>query len=161
MTTRTARAVGELDFSPFGTHLRLVAGGAGVDEASRPGWRDLSTAAELIRGPAQIGMTTGDGAPYAATHMERHRNTDEVIVCTTDPIVLALAPAGDTGAPSADDVEVVLLQRGDIVTLHAGTWHDACHGVGSPAEYLWIAARVDGADATWVPIEGGPVDVRC
>jgi ureidoglycolate lyase len=160
MTARTARPVGDVDFAPFGTHVRLEAGRPGVEQASRPGWSDLSTAAELVSGPAQIGMTTGEAAPYTSTHMERHRNTDEVIVCTTDPIVLALAPAGGD-APSADDVSVVRLERGDIVRLAPGTWHDACHGIGRPAQYLWLAATVEGADAAWVPIGGGPVDIRC
>lgn len=160
MTTLRARPVQDVDFSAFGEHIRLVPGD-GVEAASGDGWHDLSTAAEVVCGPAQIGMTVGSAAPFSSASMERHRNTREVIVCVDDPVILAVAAPTAGPAPVAADVTAVVLEPGDVVVLAPGTWHDACHGVAGPARYVWVAGRVDGADAAWVPIVDGPVEVRC
>ena len=155
-----AAPLAEVDFTPFGRHVRLAEGGAGVVSARGDGWTDLATKHPLLGMPPHLGLTVGSPAPFVTRRMERHLLTEEAILCTDAPIVLAVAPASAADAPAAADVRAVVLEPGDVVVLAEGTWHDACHGVRGEARYYWLAREVAG-DTVWVDLVNGPVEVTC
>jgi ureidoglycolate lyase len=151
------RPVTSAGFAAYGSHIRLSEDSEDAGSGAGPGWSDLHTRSELALGSAQLGMTSCAAGPWECNQMERHRTTTEVLVCTADPIVLAVAPPTQGPAPMAAHVEAFSLQRGDVVILAPGVWHDACRGRDSATSYLWIAGSVPEEDAAWVDLLEGPV----
>ncbi|MGW4097739.1 MULTISPECIES: ureidoglycolate lyase [unclassified Mycobacterium] len=144
-------------FAAYGSHFRLSEDSDDVGRGAGIGWSDVHTRSELTLGSAQLGMTSCAQGPWECKQMERHRTTTEVLVCTNAPIVLAVAPPTQGPAPMAAQVEAFTLERGDVVILEPGVWHDACRGRDSATSYLWIAGRVPESDAAWVDLLDGPV----
>lgn len=151
-----ARPVTAENFARFGTVYNLADDrDAGVVWTAGDGWTDGFTGKPLIDGAGHLGMTRGGAAPWDCTAMERHPRTEEAIFCAARPVVLAVAPAGETDAPHRDDIEAFVIAPGQAVVMRRGVWHDACRGVSEPAPYYWMAMCGLG-ESPWVPVAGGP-----
>lgn len=151
-----ARPVTAENFARFGTVYNLADDrDTGIVWTAGPGWNDGFTGKPLIEGSGHLGLTRGGGAPWDCKVMERHPLTEEAIFCAAQPVVLAVAPAGETDAPHRDDIEAFVIAPGQAVVMHRGVWHDACRGALGPAPYYWMAMCGLG-DNPWVPIAGGP-----
>jgi ureidoglycolate lyase len=152
-------------FAPFGRVLPMaphdVAGSAHpllvLDRGE--GWSDRRTRKPLLAANASLGVTLASPVPCRTDRMERHLHTEEALFCMREPVVLVVAPPGSAPSPRAEDVRGFIIRPGIVVVLDAGTWHDACHGIGEPACYYWMATCDDTIESAWVEIEGGPVDV--
>lgn len=156
MTRVTAVELSEIDFSPFGTVVRLAAGGPDVVTSTGDGWSGVFSAAPLMAGSGSLGYTTGVPAPCTFTTMEQHHHTKEALFAQAGPVVLAVADTPGP-APAAQDVVAVVIRPGDLVILDEGVWHDACHGLGVATPYYWFAVCDPQITDPWVPVEGGPV----
>jgi ureidoglycolate lyase len=164
MTVHAQRLTVEA-FAPFGAFYPMSGTSAnprarGLARSEGIGWKDCRTESPLIDLPGSLGVTRGGAAPYDATHMERHMNTQEALFCMQEPVILAVAPATSGDRPQARDIRVFVIQPGEVVMLERGVWHDACRGIGRDATYYWFAACNDDGPVTWMEIEGGPVHVE-
>ncbi len=159
--TVMAAPADEKRVAPFGRYLSLTGQTGTTKETVTGGWVNVATTFPVLESPATIGRTRAGVAPFVCTAMERHRGTREVIVCLKGTLVLAVAPPSTAKAPAARDVTALALSEGDVVVLDPGVWHDACRGVGTGADYLWIATSGVSPveDRRWVPLEGGEVTV--
>jgi ureidoglycolate lyase len=157
----TAVPAADLDFSQYGEILSLGDQGPRTLESHGDGWRDVRTERPLLRAPAQLGMTVGSAAPFTTRTMECHPYTEEAIMPMAAPIILPVAAPTASGSPSAGQIVAVVLEAGQVAVLKPGTWHDACHGLGGPARYYWMATSIAGAESMWVEVAGGPVEVSC
>ena len=159
-----AEALTSEAFAPYGTYFPMtgtpqVPDAVGIVRSAGIGWEDSRTEHPLIDLPGSLGVTRGGAAPYAATHMERHMNTQEALFCMREPIILAVAAPAPLDNPQAGDIRAFVIQPGDVVVLERGVWHDACRGVGREALYYWFAACNDGGPVIWMEIAGGPVQI--
>lgn len=161
-----AEALSQEAFAPYGTYFPMTGEApqkpgqaAGLVHSEGIGWQDIRTELPLIDLPGSLGVTRGGAAPYAATHMERHMNTQEALFCMQEPVILAVAVPSHAKSPQAGDIRAFVIHPGDVVVLERGVWHDACRGVGREAVYYWFAACNDGGPVIWMEIEGGPVRV--
>lgn len=158
--TVLARPLTALSFSPFGRVFDLSGSPAeGVKAMSGDGWTDSFTLRPLIDGQGHLGMTQGPAAPWPCRSMERHPRTEEALFCASAAIVLAVAPAGDAPAPQAEELAAFVIRPGQVAVMNRGVWHDACRGLEGPTPYYWMAICGLGSDP-WVPVAGGPVEVR-
>ena len=153
-------------FRPFGQYYAMADSHGssdtpeGVVLSEGIGWQDCRTERPLIDLAGSLGVTRGGSAPYAATHMERHLNTQEGLFCMSDPIVLAVAHSTSQDQPRAEDIRAFIIRPGEVVVLDRAVWHDACRGVRADALYYWFAACNDGGPVIWAEIDGGPVAVE-
>jgi len=53
-----------------------------------------------------------------------------------------------------------LVQPGQAVVLHRGTWHDAAYGVDGPTPYYWVAFCPNTGVDEWADVVGEAVVVR-
>lgn len=146
-------------FAPYGRVLELASDAldpAYVDTIG-DGWRDRYTREPLISSTGSLGRTIGSGLPALLTVMERHEGTEEAILPAGLPLVLAVAAAGSGVRPAASDVDAFVIPATTVVVLHPGTWHDACHGLASPAAYFWHAATRGDRSSGWCELVGGPL----
>lgn len=156
-----ATPVDERSVSPFGRYFTLEhQSGSGGRTTVTAGWFNVSSPVPVLDSPATVGRTRAGTVPFTCSVMERHRGTAEAIVCMQGAIVLAVAPPGPADAPAASDVVALALSEGDVVVMDPGVWHDACRGVSTAADYLWLATSgVSPHDGRWVPVDGGPVTI--
>lgn len=146
------------DFARFGDYLNLRTGGDGVLTTTGTMWTDRRSLSAVLDTPGHLGFTLGSATPFAVTGMERHEHTREVLLCAAEPVVVAVADtAGDE--PAAADVRAFVLQPGDVVVLAEGIWHTACHGVGKPSHYYWLATADDTIADEWVLPRGASLIV--
>lgn len=158
--TLIARPITADRFAPFGRIYDLTgAVSSDVKTVAGEGWTDSFTLQPLIEGNGHLGMTLGAAAPWSCRQMERHPLTEEALFCAAAPIVLAVAPASDGPAPEAARLAAFILRPGMVAVMNRGVWHDACRGLEGPASYYWMAICGLGSDP-WVPVAGGPVEVR-
>lgn len=158
--TIIARPLTAEGFARFGRVHDLTGQTAdGVKAMAGDGWSDSFTLRPLIDGQGHLGMTQGPAAPWLCRQMERHPLTEEALFCATAPIVLAVAPAGDASAPRSGTLAAFIIRPGMVAVMNRGVWHDACRGLHGPTPYYWMAVCGLGPDP-WVPVDGGPVEVR-
>lgn len=154
-----ARALTPEGFARFGRVHDLGQPGEGVSHHQDEDWTDGFTRMPLIDGPAHLGMTRADAAPWTCRQMERHPRTQEALFCAGTPIVLAVAPAGAGAAPATDMIEAFVIRPGQLAVMDRGVWHDACRGLDAPTAYYWSAVCGLGPDP-WVAPDAGPVEIR-
>lgn len=155
-----ARTLTVDSFAPFGRVYDFHdAQAEGVKSTSGEGWTDSFSLRPLIDGRGHLGMTQGSAAPWNCHLMERHPGTQEALFCAGEPIVLAVAPEGDSPAPRAEDIAAFVIRPGQAAVMNRGVWHDACRGLSGPVPYYWMAICGLGPDP-WVDVAGGPVEVR-
>lgn len=160
MTVLIARPISAESFAPFGRVYDLSGTTSpDVKVMAGEGWADSFTLRPLIDGSGHLGMTQGPAAPWSCRQMERHPLTEEALFCAAAPIVLAVAPASAAPAPEAETLAAFILRPGMVAVMNPGVWHDACRGLQGPAPYYWMALCGLGNDP-WVPVAGGPVEVR-
>ena len=146
----------DFDFRDYGIYFNMFRDRERVMHSSGVSFEDHMTCRPLIDTPGHLGCTIGQSAPYALHSMEKHAHTMVAVFCAADPVILCVAkPCGDR-PPRAADVHALLLGRGDVAVLKRDIWHDACHGVGRPAAYYYIASRGENP-AEWVKVEGEAV----
>jgi len=153
-----ARRVTAAEFSGFGQAIELLAGGTDVVTTHGAGWSDHRSLESVLGTPGHLGLTIGSAEPLQVAAMERHLHTKEALFCAGAPVVVAVA---DTSGehPHADDVRAFVIEPGDVVILDEGIWHSACHGLGSPTPYYWLATADDSIADVWAPVTGGPIEV--
>ncbi len=134
----------------------LRSAGPGVVSSAGAGWTDAYSAAAVLEGPAHIGRTVGPSAAEPVAAMERHDMTREVVVGTDGPLVLPLC-SGAVARPTAEAVVAVVIEPGQCLSLHPGTWHAPAMGLDGPCTYLWLAGVDEHASSGWVAVDGGPV----
>ncbi|PPL18869.1 ureidoglycolate lyase [Microterricola pindariensis] len=157
--TLTAEPLSADAFAAFGEYLDLGAGGERVLTTRGDGWTDRRSLHAVLETPGHLGFTLGAATPFQITGMERHHHTREVLLCAAEPVVVAVAAtAGER--PDAADLRAFLLQPGDVIVLAEGIWHTACHGVGKPAHYYWMATADDSIADEWVLPTGAAVTVE-
>jgi len=163
MTTTTdrhivARRVTAAEFTGFGRAIELLAGGTDVVTTRGAGWSDHRSLDAVLDTAGHLGLTIGSAEPLRVDAMERHLHTKEALFCAGAPVVVAVADtAGDV--PHADDVRAFVIEPGDVVILDEGIWHTACHGLGAPTPYYWLATADDSIADVWAPVTGGPLEV--
>lgn len=66
-----------------------------------------------------------EGTRLRCSEMYRHDTHTQALLVVDAPAVIAVAPAGHSfrGPPDAEAVRAFLLEPGDAVVLHRGTWH--------------------------------------
>lgn len=148
--------IGEFDFSEYGIHYHMIYDKERVMHSSAASYEDHMTCLPVLDTPAHLGYTVGQPAPCTVRSMEKHEHTMEAVFCTKDPIVLCVAASRADMPPQAEDVRALILRPGDVAVLKRGIWHDACHGLGRPAAYYYLASR-GGKPAVWVEVEGEAV----
>ena len=77
-------------------------------------------------------------------------------MCAGEPIAFLVSAAGSE-VPEADNVQAFILNPGQVVVLHRGSWHSPAFGIHGPAAYYWMAEAYDGEPTIWKAIDGGPV----
>jgi ureidoglycolate hydrolase len=60
--------------------------------------------------------------PFLLQRMERHVDTQEIVIALSEPVVVPVAPAGELAKNQADMVAICLPQ-GEGLILPPGTWH--------------------------------------
>ncbi len=148
----------EIDFAPFGQVIRLNGASDAVTESSGHNWSGVFTKQPMLDEAGSLGYTVAAKAPCVTAKMERHHHTKEALFTNSEPVLLAVAPGNpDSVAPNLSEIRAIIIRHGDLVILHEGTWHDACHGLGVIASYYWHAVCDPTVIDPWVAIEGGAV----
>lgn len=147
------------NFSEFGRLVPLNGTQAdSVVVTDGPGWTDSYSREPILDTTASLGHTIAGSGPWTVTQMERHIHTEEAAICTTQELVLAVAPASEQ-APDSTQVRAFVIPKSNAAVLNRGVWHDACHGFRGPIDYLWLAdCSVDEPEG-WVPVAGPPVEI--
>jgi hypothetical protein len=93
-----------------------------------------------------LGHSTGDyeiglcriKAPFSEfDRMERHLDSEEIIIPLSGDLFIPIAPIGDEISPR--DIRIVPVRMGEIIRLRAGVWHFACGTFGCvPLDYFVI-----------------------
>lgn len=158
MISLIPKALAQEQFSPYGIFYDLgVDGKAGaVIRSAGEGYSDGYTEQPLIDRMGSLGMTCASAVPYIIEKMERHLHTQEAMMCAGESIAFLIATAGGE-APEVADVQAFVLDPGQIVVLHRGTWHSPAFGIHGPAPYYWMAEAYEGEPTVWRSIAGGPV----
>lgn len=163
-----AVSIKEFDFTDYGTYYHMTEDRERVYRTVGENFEDYMTKAPLIDTPGHLGYTVGMSAPYTVKSMEKHDHTQEALFCAARPVILCVAKSrtesqGELWAehpPLAEDVRAVILEPGDVAVIDRNIWHDACHGIGEPAAYYYLASQGP-APAVWVEVEGEGVVVDC
>jgi len=102
-----------------------------------------------------LGMTEGLAAPCTIRTMEIHPNTEEVILCIEEPVILCVALWNGKAYPTETDIRAFELHQGQVAVLKKNVWHDACHGIGRKTYYCWFA-KACSEGLGWVNVHGSP-----
>jgi hypothetical protein len=73
--------------------------------------------------------------------MERHTGSVEIIAPVNDALFIPLAPPGDE--IPVDEIEIVQVKTGEIITLHEGVWHFACGPLHAPPLDYFVFLKGD------------------
>jgi ureidoglycolate lyase len=147
----------ESSFAPFG---QVVMGSAGAPNYSGEGWKSLFPAAKAHIPNGEIGwVITKPKEEYIVYGMEREPEV-EIIWPVTGPIIHVVAPPGDlknhTEQPNAQKTKAFIVQPGQIIIMHPGTWHYASFPAGNEGVFYYFITkdhpREPGwEDVPWVP----------
>lgn len=141
----------DFDFKDYGIYYNMFHTQDNILYSKTDVYEDHMTRFPLIDTPGHLGYTIGQSAPYALKSMEKHCHTMEALFCAADPIVLCFAKSRENLPPQAEDIHAVILRTGDVAVLGRDIWHDACHGLGSPAAYYYLASCGE-SPADWVTV---------
>ena len=141
-------------FKPFGDVYNLKDGTEGVSLFKSPTFTDrMIELPPFGSAKLHIGMTEGTATPCPIHSMEIHPTTEEVLLCTSDPVILCVAPFDGTNQPKADEIQAFEMHSGEVAVLRRDIWHDACHGIGKTASYCWLARACE-TGVGWVDVQG-------
>ena len=157
MKTIDATPAATTDLSEIGVLYDLNGTSPHVVSTTGPGWQDHYTADPLLLGPAHLGHTTGPASDEPVRVMERHMYTAEAVLPMAEALVL---PICTQPTPVAEAVQALTVQPGQVLVLNLGVWHAPALGLAGPVRYCWLADVDEAVESEWVPIEGGPVQVR-
>lgn len=135
-----AASVTAADFAPFGWLPRDDTDPADGRDTLAFAWGDPHC--NVIAHTQDEVDRTDAGA--CCTRLYRHDTHTQVLMPMNVPAVLAVAPAAVTFADPADvdAVRAFLLQPGEVVVLHRGTWHWGPYPLGpEPVRLLNVQAR--------------------
>ncbi len=149
----------EFDFTEYGIYYNMMEDQKNIMHSKTDTYEDHMTCFPLIDTPGHLGYTIGQSAPYVLKSMEKHDHTMEALFCMSEPIIVCFAKSHAEDPPQAEDIRAVILRKGDVIVLARNIWHDACHGMGNPAAYYYLASRGT-IPATWVDVEGEKVTVE-
>lgn len=156
--TVTAVEIKDFNFTQYGIYYNMLEDQQNIMHCKTDVFEDHMTRLPLIDTPGHLGYTIGQSAPYVLKSMEKHDHTREALFCMSEPIVVCFAKSHGALPPQAEDVRAVILRQGDVIVLERNIWHDACHGLGRPAPYYYLASRGTNP-AKWVDIEKKEVKV--
>lgn len=150
--------INEFDFTEYGIYYNMLEDQHNILHSKTDVYEDHMTCFPLIDTPGHLGYTIAQSAPYVIKSMEKHDHTMEALFCTADPIIVCFAKSHGETPPRAEDVRAVVLRKGDVLVLARNIWHDACHGMGVPTAYYYLASRGAGP-AAWVDVTGEKLTV--
>lgn len=126
---------------------------------SGEGWKCWMTEDDCMESGAHFGMTyVKTDLPYEVHEMERHTKTQELMVCGSHAIVVALADSDPMGCAKAEDIQAFIIKPGQLLIINKGIWHDACHAFWGPTFYYFLGLETD-EPAVFKPVDRGPVKI--
>ena len=111
--------------------------------------------------PLKIGATAVKGGPFFSSSMERHIQSEELLICGEDEMILTVAASNPQEAPHSRDVRAFIMKPGDAAVLARGIWHDANHGVHGDTTYFFLIPHRPfvASEVAWTDIRPEPVRV--
>jgi hypothetical protein len=74
---------------------------------------------------------------FVLDEMTRHRETAQIFIPTTGPVLAAVIPDdGITEEPNPDLIRVVPVNLGEFVCIEVGTWHTLPFSLGGPVDIV-------------------------
>lgn len=140
---------------PYGKFTRLMDNECFTGD----GWECWMTEELCMDHGAKVSICHSDSVqPYVLSAMKRCENSQTLVICGCESMIIALTEDGGYGKPVSEKVRAYGMEPGEILLLNPGVWHDICRGTDKPIDYYTLSLDENPAE-TFTELEGEAVRV--
>ena len=141
--------------SSYGTFVRLTES----ESFTGDGWECWMTEELCMSHEARLTACHSDSVqPYVLETMTHTMDSQRLLVCTENPMIVAVAEKTED-APQTEKVEAFVLEPGEIFVIQPGVWYDICRGTEQPVDYYILGKTGENPD-NFTALDEGAVKVK-